>query len=98
AAGGTGTTVGTSPSGSSGTTAPSGTTVTEDIGNADIRAALEADEPELWALVDYDVMSWDAFGGFTIPVPAGTDVATATELCEAVAEVVDRGGDDTITI
>jgi hypothetical protein len=89
---------GSSGSGSTGTSAPSGTEAPEEIGNDDIRTALEADEPELWALVDYDVMSWNAFGGFIIPVPEGTEVATAVELCEAVSEVVYEGPDEMITI
>lgn len=80
-------------------TEPADTTMAvEDIGNNDIRKAMEVDEPELWALVDYDVMSWDAFGGFTVPVPAGTDVAKATELCEAISKIVYQGPDNSITI
>ena len=98
---GTGST-GSTPGSTPGTTEAdsTGTTVgtTDEIDNDDIIAALEADSPELAALVDYDVMSWNAFGGFIIPVPEGTDSATAIELCEAVSEVVYQGGDDSIVI
>jgi hypothetical protein len=92
--GSTGSTPGTTDADSPGTTA--GTT--DEIDNDDILAALEADAPELAALVDYDYMSWNAFGGFTIPVPEGTDTATAIELCEAVSEVVYQGPDYSIVI
>lgn len=88
-----GTTPGTTASGSPGTSA-----VVEEIDNDAIVAALEADHPDLLPLVDTTYMSWSAFGGFTIPVPAGTDTATAIELCEAVSEVVYQGGDDSIVI
>lgn len=90
----TGSTPGTTASDSPGTT--TGTVV--EIDNDDILSALQADEPELAALVDPDLMSWNAFGGFVIPVPEGTDTATAVELCEAVSVVVYQGGDDSIVI
>lgn len=104
------TTASTTGSGSTGSTPGStpgtteadstGTTVgtTDEIDNDDILAALQADSPDLAVLVDDDVMSWSAFGGFIIPVPEGTDRATAIELCEAVSEVVYEGGDDSIVI
>ena len=88
-----GTTPETTASGSPGTSA-----VVEEIDNDDVIAGLEADHPELLALVDTTYLSWSAFGGFTIPVPVGTDTATAIELCEAVSETVYQGGDDSITI
>lgn len=88
-----GTTPGTTASDSPGTSA-----VVEEIDNDDVIAALEADHPDLLPLVDTTYLSWSAFGGFTIPVPAGTDTATAIELCEAVSEVVYQGGDDSIVI
>lgn len=68
----------------------------KEVGNAEVKAGVSASHPDLWALVDYSVMSWDAFSGFTIPVPAGTDVAKATELCEAVSDVVYEGSASTV--
>jgi len=92
-----GSTDGTTP----GTTTSDGTgtsTVVAEIDNDDIISALEASDPDLLALVDTTYMSWSAFGGFTIPVPTGTDPATAIELCEAVSEVVYEGADNSIVI
>lgn len=78
------------PPSTTATSAPTTTTTApkKEVGNADIKAALSASAPELWALVNYDYMSWDAFGGYNIPVPTGTDAAKAIALCDAVAGLV----------
>ena len=72
------------------TTAPA----KKEVGNTDIKLALEASSPDLWALVVFDYMSWDAFGGFNIPLTAGADRARAVELCDAVSKVVYEGNND----
>ena len=88
----------TTTAGPATTAAPATTTLKKQIGNSDVKAALSAEKPELWALVNYDYMSWDAFSGFTIPIPEGTDVAKAIELCEAVSEVVYEGEEETTIV
>jgi hypothetical protein len=79
----------------SSTTSTTSTTLAEEVGNPEIKAALSASDPELWALVNYDLMSWEAFGGFNIPLKPGADASKAVALCQAVAKVVHPGSPDT---
>jgi hypothetical protein len=89
----------TAPAGGASTTAAPATTTTssapKEIGNSDVKKALEASDPELWALVNYDIMSWDAFNGFNIPLKPGADATKAVALCEAISKVVYQGNAET---
>lgn len=76
------------------TAAPATTKPKKEVGNTEIKAALSVEKPDLWALVNFDYMSWDAFGGFNIPL-VGSDTSRAVELCEAVSEVVYEGVEET---
>lgn len=64
----------------------------KEIGNSDIKAALSESDPDLWALIDYNVMSWDAFNGFTIPVSDQASADQLMSICEKVSDIVYGGG------
>lgn len=92
----------TAAAGAPTTAAPGPTTTTtapkKEIGNSDVKAALTASDPELWALVNYNIMSWEAFSGFNIPLVAGADETKGVPLCEAVSKVVYGAGNNDTSI
>ncbi len=60
----------------------------KELSNSNIKAILSEQEPELWALVNYDYLSWNAFGGYNVILNEGADASKAVALCEAFSAIV----------
>ena len=60
----------------------------DDLSNSDIRAFFEEEHPDEYALVDWDIISWAAFGGYTVTIESGSTAEQALAVCEAMAEIV----------
>lgn len=60
----------------------------KDLSNPDIKAELSKSDPELWALVNYNYLSWSAFGGYNVILNVGADASKAVDLCNALSALV----------
>ncbi len=85
ASGGTGTTA--AANGSVGTTEAAAAALKE-LSNSDIRRELSTSKPELWALVNFDYLSWTSFTGYNVMLKVGADTSKAVEICEALSALV----------
>ncbi len=80
------------PSGSDSATSDSTGTDTAaggtELSNPAIKKELSASNPDLWALVNYDYLSWSAFDGYNVLLNVGADATKAVDLCNALSALV----------